>query len=241
MGATPMIGQNDVAGEVFDLKAAQELNQFGASKGLGRISMWSLNRDQACGPNYPDVTLVSNSCSGVAQSGTTFAQTLRLGVKGSPDGSAPSPVASSQAPSAEQTDDPATSPYRIWSADQVYVGGTRVVWHRNAYVAKYWTLGDAPDNPVSDASASPWRLLGPVLPGETPARLPTLPRDTFPAWTNTEVYRKGDRVMLDGIGFSAKWYTQGDSPDARSTQTDPSPWEQLSDAEVRKIAAAADK
>src|SRR4029077_2853470 len=72
-GATPMIGQNDIAGEVFGLDDAHQLVTFAELNHLGRVSMWSANRDQDCGPNYPNVQVVSDSCSGVAQSAGEFA------------------------------------------------------------------------------------------------------------------------------------------------------------------------
>ena len=109
-------------------------------------------------------------------------------------------------------DDPATSPYPVWSADDTYVEGTRVVWHRNTYVAKWWTLGDLPDDPVVDESASPWRLIGPVLPGERPVVLPSLAPDTYAAWDQDRAYRKGERVMLRGTAFVAKWYSSRCQP-----------------------------
>ena len=46
IGATPMIGQNDYYNEVFTLADAQGLNQFALQNGLGRMSMWSANRDK---------------------------------------------------------------------------------------------------------------------------------------------------------------------------------------------------
>ena len=46
IGVTPMIGVNDASDEVFDLAAAQQVEAFAVQKGMGRISMWSLNRDQ---------------------------------------------------------------------------------------------------------------------------------------------------------------------------------------------------
>ncbi|MFZ8360594.1 glycosyl hydrolase family 18, partial [Staphylococcus aureus] len=49
VGATPMIGQNDVAQEVFGLDDARQLNAFALAQHLGRVSMWSLNRDRTCG------------------------------------------------------------------------------------------------------------------------------------------------------------------------------------------------
>lgn len=244
MGATPMIGQNDVPREIFTIAAARELSAFATSKGLGRMSMWSLNRDRTCGENYPDVTVVSNSCSGVEQGAASFAKILRGSMAGSPDATEVAPVVRAGAggrdvADATPTDDPATSPYPVWSEDATYVEGTRVVWHRNAYVAKWWTLGDVPDDPVVDPSASPWKLLGPVLPGEKPIAVPKLPRGTYPAWDQKTSYRKGERVMLHGTAFTAKWFTTGSSPDARATQAAPSPWRQLTDAEVRKAAASA--
>ena len=42
-------------------------------------------------------------------------------------------------------------------------------------MTKYWTQGDLPDNPVLQATETPWTLIGPVLPGETPVPVATLP------------------------------------------------------------------
>ena len=46
VGVTPMIGMNDLTDEVFDQAAAQQLETWAKQQGIGRISMWSLNRDQ---------------------------------------------------------------------------------------------------------------------------------------------------------------------------------------------------
>lgn len=46
IGVTPMIGLNDVITEVFDQQEARELVAFAQQKGLGMLSMWSLNRDR---------------------------------------------------------------------------------------------------------------------------------------------------------------------------------------------------
>ena len=45
VGLTPMIGVNDVNTEVFTLADAQAVTAWAKQKGIGRISMWSLNRD----------------------------------------------------------------------------------------------------------------------------------------------------------------------------------------------------
>jgi chitinase len=229
LGATAMIGQNDVAGEVFGLEDARRLRSFADAHGLGRLSVWSLNRDRACGANYPDVTLVSDACSGVPQQTGAFAEALGGARHGSPllSRSAEATATPSVNPTATPTDDPATSPYPIWQQDQVYVEGMRVVWHHNVYVAKWWTSGDVPDDPVQSASTSPWTLVGPVLPGESPQPTPTVPAGTYPQWRSGKVYQKGDRVLFDGIAFVAQWWTQGQSPATPGTANAPSPWRAL--------------
>jgi len=49
MGLTPMLGVNDIPSEVFRLEDAALVEAFAREKGLGMLSMWSLNRD-APGP-----------------------------------------------------------------------------------------------------------------------------------------------------------------------------------------------
>jgi Glycosyl hydrolases family 18 len=46
LGATPMIGQNDVQSEVFTLADAQSLTAFAKQKHLGLVAFWAINRDQ---------------------------------------------------------------------------------------------------------------------------------------------------------------------------------------------------
>ncbi|QSF58005.1 carbohydrate-binding protein [Nocardioides sp. zg-1228] len=231
LGATPMAGQSDVEGEVFTLDDAQHLNAFAASKRLGRLSLWSLNRDRECSSNWPDVTQVSDSCSGVTQSPGEYVRVLSRRLDGAP---VPEPTA--VPPSPLMTDDPATSPYPIWDADTVYVESQRVVWKRNVYVAKWWTSGDVPDDPTVAASATPWRLVGPVLPGETPEPTASVPAGTYPKWNARQVYEAGDRVQSGGTAYVAQWWTQGVSPQAPSTVDTPSPWRPLS---AKEVAAAS--
>ena len=45
LGVTPMLGVNDITTEVFTLADADRLETFARAKGLGMLSMWSLNRD----------------------------------------------------------------------------------------------------------------------------------------------------------------------------------------------------
>lgn len=231
MGATAMIGQNDVQGQIFGLEDAVDLQTFALEVGLGRLSMWSLNRDRACSANYADVRVVSTSCSGVEQEEGAFADLLY-------DATGPLEVPETEEteqPVSGEVDDPDTSPYPIWDESEAYAEGDRVVWHRNVYEARWWTSDDVPDDPTVAAVDAPWDLIGPVLPGETPRVRPTLPAGSLPLWEAEKVYTEGDRVMLDDAGFEAQWWTRGDQPSTRTSNGAPSPWKRLTDEQVREI------
>jgi len=237
LGATPMIGQNDVADEVFTMDDAKALDQFARSHGMGRMSMWSANRDITCGSNYVDVKTVSDSCSGVNEGKLTFAQLLSAGFDGRLALSAGT-ITKPEASTAQTPDNPATSPYQIWSPSGAYLEGTKVVWHHNVYEAKWWTQGDTPDNPVLQSWQTPWDLIGPVLPGEKPIPQPTLPAGTYPNWDGNAAYNTGARVLFSGVPYQAKWWNQGQSPAAASSNADNSPWVPLTQAQVSAVLAA---
>lgn len=239
LGATPMIGQNDDVDEVFSLTDAADLNQFAREHGIGRMSMWSANRDLACGSNYVYVKIVSTSCSGVSQNPQSFADTLGAGFNGSITLSAGLvTTADPKSKTAQQPDDPKTSPYQIWSATGGYLQGTKVVWHHNVYQAKWWTQGDVPDNPVLQSWETPWELVGPVLAGEKPIPQPTLPAGTYPDWTGTASYNTSQRVLFNGVPFQAKWWNQGQSPAAAASNPDGSPWVPLTQSQVNALIEA---
>ncbi|MDI2098169.1 chitinase [Ruicaihuangia caeni] len=235
IGITPMIGQNDNAEEVFLPADAEMLNTFALEKGVGRMSMWSLNRDTTCGANYVTLSVVSDSCSGIEQKDFRFAQALAKGLSGTAERAAGLITTFEPVDPDDLVDDPATSPYQIWSEEGTYLAGTKVVWHRNVYRAKWWTSGDLPDNPVLVEWETPWELIGPVLPGETPVEPPTLPDGTYPEWAGAAVYEKDARVLFDGIPFQAKWWNQGESPAAASSNPDGSPWTPLSVADIEAV------
>ncbi|NYD66399.1 chitinase [Agromyces atrinae] len=239
IGATPMIGQNDVSDEVFTIADAEELNAWALEEKLGRVSMWSANRDQECGSNYVATAIVSDACSGVSQDGDTFTAVLSAGFTGSLALDEHLITTPEPTTAAEAVDDPATSPYPIWAADGSYVTGAKVVWHRNVYEAKWWTRGDLPDNPVLNSWETPWQLIGPVMPGETPVPQAVLPAGTYPDWSGTVAYQKRDRVLFGGVPFEAKWWTQGDSPEASAADADSSPWVALTQKQIDVLMAPA--
>lgn len=221
-GLTVMIGQNDVAAERFTLADADVVNQFALDRGLGLLSMWSLNRDATCTAPLPTVTtVVQTSCSGIDQQGMSFAAALAEDLPlrviatpratGSPEPSAaPSQTEGSGDPR-EVEDDPETSPYPIWDPLGTYPAGTKIVWQRQVYEARWWTSGVAPGSAPLSAD-DPWTLVGPVLPGDKPAPLPTLPAGTYPEWDPEQTYTAGDRVLLDQVPYEAKWWSEGTEP-----------------------------
>ncbi len=228
LGATVMIGQNDVPEERFGVADARALVRFAREHGLARVSTWSLNRDVQCGATFPIIGTLSNVCSGVAQEPHEFGHTFsrlkgharaKSAVVGDP---AVLTVASGQV-----EDDPKRSPYPIWEPEQSYRAGYKVVWHQAVYVAKWFTQGQTPDAQTADPGQAPWRLIGPVLKTDRPPKLERLPPGTHPAWSAGKVFRAGDRVLHDGLPYRAKWYTQGDVPGKAGPDGTPSPWTPL--------------
>ncbi|HLE49437.1 MAG TPA: chitinase [Patescibacteria group bacterium] len=234
IGATPMIGQNDFADEIFTLEDAAGLNEFAISKGIARISIWSGNRDVECGENYVNISVVSDSCSGIKQEKSAFTNILGRGFAGDISGNASLITVESPA-TKQKPDNPDESPYQIWSESGTYLQGTKVVWHQSVYQAKWWTQGNLPDNPVLQSWETPWQLIGPVLPGEKPIPQVTLPAGIYPVWSGETVYDDGQRVLFNGIPYQAKWWTQGDSPAASTSNPDSSPWMILTKEEIDKV------
>jgi chitinase len=70
-GNTPMIGQNDSAGEVFTQANARTLLAFAKARGIGRLSMWQVSRDNPC-PGRGAV----GTCSGIGGARWDFSRIL---------------------------------------------------------------------------------------------------------------------------------------------------------------------
>lgn len=233
IGVTPMIGQNDLKDEIFTEEDAIKINKFIIENKIGRVSMWSANRDIECGENYVNLSIVSDSCSGISQEKYAFSKALGNGIYGSLRTN--SAVETKNEEEIVIDDDPETSPYQIWSETASYLAGTKVVWRGYVYESKWWTQGDSPDNPVLQSWETPWKLVGPVLPGEKKIPQPTLPPGSFPNWDGQVIYDVGDRVLFNGTPYQAKWWTQGDSPAASTENSVVSPWKALTREQISEI------
>lgn len=219
MGATVMIGQNDDNGEMFTVSDAQQLAAFAASAHLGRVSLWSINRDTQCGSAFADIGVHSTTCSGVAQTRLAFTSAFAA-LSGTANGST-TPVVAAKV---NTTDNPATSPYPLWQPADPYPENYLVVREGEIYKAKWYNQGQDPAAQVQYPWQTPWLLIGPVLAGESPPTTTTLPPTAFPAWSPTTAYQQGAEVLFDGLPYQAKWFNTGDSPAAEATDPGGSPW-----------------
>jgi cellulose synthase/poly-beta-1,6-N-acetylglucosamine synthase-like glycosyltransferase/chitodextrinase len=222
LGATVMIGQNNIEGENFTVSDARGLVSFAAASHLGRVSMWSLNRDSQCGSSFPENGVVSNTCSGTAQSGLEFSKAFGR-LKG---GATLTSSAGDVQPAAPDTN-PADAPYPLWSANADYPLGYKVVEDGEIYEAKWYNTGDDPQAQVQYSWQSPWELLGPVLPGDHAPVMVRPKADHYRAWSITAQYRAGGKVLYQGLPYQAKWSNQGVSPQTAMSDPAGSPWKAL--------------
>ena len=223
LGATVMIGQNNIKGERFTVDDARGLTAFAHREHLGRVSMWSLNRDSQCGSSFAEVGLLSNTCSGTSQSGLEFAN-----VFGELQGQARVTQASGGDVLPPRPDtNPANAPYPQWSPGTSYTTGYKVVEDGLIYQAKWYNSGQVPAAQVQYAWQSPWELLGPVLPGDHSQALPTLPAGTYPGWSRDGSYGADVKVLFHGLPYESKWDNQGVSPGAEASDPAGSPWKPL--------------
>lgn len=223
MGATVMVGQNNQANQVFTIANANGLDTFARQTGLGRISLWSLNRDAQCGAAFAVSGVLSDTCSGVAEANLGFSRVFaRFGGTVVLPGSGRSPLFTLRPDL-----NPADSPYPQWSGQVPYIDGYKVVRQGFIYEAKWYTQGFDPATPVQFEYQTPWAMIGPVLPGSHPRPLPTLPAGTYPEWAVNQNYPTGSKVLLNGLPYEARWDTEGASPAAEAADPADSPWTPL--------------
>ena len=225
IGATPMIGQNDVVGEVFTLDDARGLADFALTKGLGRVSTWSLNRDAPCSASFADVMVLSNTCSSVDQQPLEFAS-IFTALPGSAQG-LPRAEAVERPDQIIIADDPISSPYPIWRPDGQYPDGYKVVRRGQVYIAKWWNQGVDPAIVAANPWDTPWTLMGPVDPNDEPFTPPTVAPGTHPEWDPTKLYQTGDEVLFNGLPFEARWPNKEEAPSVLFPVGPDSAWKPL--------------
>ncbi|WP_432624359.1 chitinase [Bifidobacterium sp.] len=156
MGATVLIGQNDTKNEFFTLDDAQHVNSFALETSLGRLSMWSLNRDKQCGENYTNTNTIKTFCSGAKQTDGEYATMLGSGLTGTPGSIVDFDI------SKMDSSKSSTQSYPTWSAGTQYRRGDKVIWNGNIYEALGPSENEQPDSAENGVDAQ-WRIIGPVL------------------------------------------------------------------------------
>ncbi|HEY1687260.1 MAG TPA: hypothetical protein VGF95_00170 [Solirubrobacteraceae bacterium] len=226
IGATPMIGENDVSGEVFTLADARKLTAFAKKQHMARISMWSLNRDEQCNAASVEASGASNLCSGVEQRPLEFSHIFAK-LHSSSTKSAVRPAEPIPGTVQATSGTPANSPYPIWKPTIGYPAGYKVVWDGDVYQARWYSEEQRPNIASVEGQETPWLLVGPVLPGEHMPRIPHPKPGTYQAWSARKVYRAGDHVLYRGLPYEAKWYSEGQSPPAEPEGSQSTPWKPL--------------
>ncbi|WP_250028793.1 chitinase [Paractinoplanes maris] len=225
IGATPMIGQNDIDNERFTLADADGLARFAVDNGLGRVSMWSINRDAPCRGTFANVVVHSNTCSGVDQDPLAFSKVF-AGLPGQAPGR--DDQDSVEMPDQAATvDDPKTSPYPIWRLSALYAAGYKVVWHGVVYEAKWANSGVDPAAAPAAGTQSAWTVVGPVSPVEKAPRPVPVVTGVTKVWTPGTVYRRGARVLFDSLPYEAQWTTKDETPSTAFPVDADDPWKPL--------------
>ncbi|KZT59086.1 carbohydrate-binding module family 5 protein [Calocera cornea HHB12733] len=107
-----------------------------------------------------------------------------------------------------------------WVSGQSYTGSSTVTYQGYVWQAKYY----ASDAPASNANGD-WSAImactGPGTTGSPTTTATTPPSSSAPAtgscagvsaWNSGSVYTDGDQVTYNGDIWTAKWWTQGDTP-----------------------------
>ena len=193
IGITPMIGNNDSAGEVVTQANAQTIVNWARSNGIGRLAFWSIGRDQPCAGGG-----VSPNCSGLGGATLDFTKIFTGG--------------GSTTPTTAPTTTPAggCTGLATWNAATAYSGGAVVAYSSRKYTAKWWTQGEQPN--LNTGDGKPWTDNGACSGGgtTTPTTAPTTsptgnPTTTPPAtgtiWVAGHAYLVGNTVTYSGISY----------------------------------------
>ncbi|MBE9608329.1 glycosyl hydrolase family 18 protein [Chitinilyticum piscinae] len=198
IGITPMIGINDVASEIFTVAHAQKVADFAKKNGVGLLSYWALQRDQA---GKGELAIYSGVNSSDFQFWNIF-KAVRSGVvvtpTVTPKPSATPTVAPTPKPSATPTATPTIKPTiapsvtptavnncKPWDATATYLGGECVSHNGQTFKAQWWTRGESPaTNSGAAGSGKVWLPLGSITTPK-PSVTPTVTVTPKPSVTPT--------------------------------------------------------
>ena len=191
-GFSGMNGKSDAA-EMFYQADFRTVLDYAKSHGLARFTFWSVNRDRQC-----NGTTDNGVCSNVTQNDWDFTK-FTTEFAGAAPPTSPPPTTTTTTPP------PGNCTAAAWNATQAYTGGSVVSYNGHQWTAKWWTQGDTPGNNSQDV----WADNGVCGGGSTP---PAGSCGSVAAWNATQAYTGGSVVTYNGHKWTAKWWTQGDTP-----------------------------
>jgi chitinase len=197
-GISQMNGRSD-AGEYFRQADFQTTLDYATSHKLARYTNWSVNRDRQCAD--PNQSTTSGTCSSVPQTAWEFTKYSARFAGATPPTNPTTPTSPGNPPTTPPTGGSCTA--AAWSASAVYTGGNLVSYLGHTWKAQWWTQGETP------GQAGVWLDQG-ACSGSTPT---TPPAGGCPAaWSATAVYTANMTVSYNGHKYTAKWWTQGETP-----------------------------
>jgi Glycosyl hydrolases family 18 len=147
LGNTPMIGQNDSAGETLTLADASTVESYAAGKGIAWLSFWAEGRDNG---GCPGNTSASSTCSGLSQANGAFTQAFQPFTTGGEGGGSPTPTPTPTKSS------PSGACAAAWANNATYVSGNEASYNGDNWTANQWNYDEAPGGP-----AGAWNNDGP--------------------------------------------------------------------------------
>jgi chitinase len=196
-GISQMNGRSD-AGEYFRQADFQTTLDYATSHKLARYTNWSVNRDRQCAD--PNQSTTSGTCSSVPQTPWEFTKYSARFAGATPP---TNPTTPTNGPTTPPTGGSCTA--AAWSASAVYTGGNLVSYNGHTWKAQWWTQGETP------GQAGVWLDQGACSGGGTPTTPPA--GGSCPAaWSATAVYTANMQASYNGHKYTAKWWTQGETP-----------------------------
>jgi chitinase len=132
IGLTPMIGFNDTPGEVVSEANARQIVSFANANRIGRLSFWSIGRDQPCAGGG-----VSPNCSGLGGSALAFSRIFTAAtIPGGGGGGNPLPPTNNPPTTAPPGNPPTTAPpagTTTWVTNRAYTIGQTVTFNGVSY------------------------------------------------------------------------------------------------------------
>jgi hypothetical protein len=133
LGVTPMIGQNDTSGEIFELSDASTVESYAAQQGIALLSFWSEDRDT---DGCPGTTTAEDDCSGISQTNGQFTQAFQAFTTGGSSGSGGGGGGGGGGSGG--------SCEAAWSSSTTYTSGDEVSYDGDNWTANQWNYDEVP-------------------------------------------------------------------------------------------------